>query len=244
MTHIGQKLAFCFIRDFRRLTLSFRFFLLFACRNIDYGTFVIEKGSLLISDRPRGERSRDDAPVFSVKSGFKVGDPVVAGQGFLESSPAFGFDIASNPTCLKAINEGFNTAKLAATGRITLVQETGNQFGVLLLLPIYRKGVSWKTRQERLKNRKGFALEPGFKILQKMADVDHPQDELFIMAIHLDDRFKYVIHHSVNVAVYALKMAEALGFNQKQKLEVAMAALLHDAGWPSFRTKYCTNRRN
>jgi HD-GYP domain-containing protein (c-di-GMP phosphodiesterase class II) len=81
-----------------------------------------------------------------------------------------------------------------------------------------------------VKNRKSFALEPGFKILQKMAEVDHPQDELFIMAIHLDDRFKYVIHHSVNVAVYALKMAQHLGFTQKQKLEVAMAALLHDVG--------------
>ena len=81
-----------------------------------------------------------------------------------------------------------------------------------------------------VKNRKSFALEPGFKILQKMAEVDHPRDELFIMAIHLDDRFKYVIHHSVNVAIYALKMAEELGFSKKQKLEVAMAALLHDVG--------------
>jgi HD-GYP domain-containing protein (c-di-GMP phosphodiesterase class II) len=81
-----------------------------------------------------------------------------------------------------------------------------------------------------VKNRKSFALEPGFKILQKMAEVDNPRDELFIMAIHLDDRFKYVIHHSVNVAIYALKMAEDLGFSKKQKLEVAMAALLHDVG--------------
>jgi len=81
-----------------------------------------------------------------------------------------------------------------------------------------------------VKNRKSFALDPGYKILQKMAEVNHPRDELFIMAIHLDDRFKYVIHHSVNVAIYALKMAEDLGFSKKQKLEVAMAALLHDVG--------------
>jgi putative nucleotidyltransferase with HDIG domain len=81
-----------------------------------------------------------------------------------------------------------------------------------------------------VKNRKSFALDPGFQILQKIAEVDHPRDALFIMAIHLDDRFKYVIHHSVNVAIYALKMAEDLGFSKKQKLEVAMAALLHDIG--------------
>ena len=58
--------------------------------------------------------------------------------------PAFGFDIASNSTRLKAITKGFNTGKLAATGRITLVQETGNQFGVLLLLPIYHQGRSFE----------------------------------------------------------------------------------------------------
>jgi HD-GYP domain-containing protein (c-di-GMP phosphodiesterase class II) len=66
--------------------------------------------------------------------------------------------------------------------------------------------------------------------LDNIAEFDHPQDELFIMSIHLDDRFKYVIHHSVNVAIYALKMAGDLGFGKKQKLEVAMAALLHDVG--------------
>ena len=81
-----------------------------------------------------------------------------------------------------------------------------------------------------VKGRKSFALEPGFKLLQKMAEGDHPQDELFIMAIHLDDRFNYVIHHSINVAVYALKMADDLGFDPNRKIELAMAALLHDIG--------------
>lgn len=78
----------------------------------------------------------------------------------LESNmPAFGFDIASNSTRLKAITNAFNTGKLAATDRITLVQETGNQFGVLLLLPVYNQGVPLKTLQERVNNRKGFVVE-------------------------------------------------------------------------------------
>ena len=81
-----------------------------------------------------------------------------------------------------------------------------------------------------VKNRKSFALDTGYQILQKMAEGHHPVDELFIMAIHLDDRFKYVIHHSINVAIYALKMAEDLGFDQTRKIELAMAALLHDIG--------------
>jgi len=80
------------------------------------------------------------------------------------------------------------------------------------------------------KKGKEFALAPGFRILKEMAAIDHPRDELFIMAIHRDERFKYVIHHSVNVAIYSLAMAEDLGFSKQNKLEVAMAALLHDVG--------------
>jgi PAS domain S-box-containing protein len=76
-----------------------------------------------------------------------------------KNKPALGYDIASNATRLKAIIKGFNTGKLSATDRITLVQETGHQFGILLLLPIYRRGVSLKTLEDRHKNRKGFVVE-------------------------------------------------------------------------------------
>jgi HD-GYP domain-containing protein (c-di-GMP phosphodiesterase class II) len=80
------------------------------------------------------------------------------------------------------------------------------------------------------KNGKSFDLAPGVRILQKMAEIDHHRDELFIMAIHRDDPFKYVTHHSVNVAIYALAMAEDLGLSKHGRLEVALAALLHDVG--------------
>ncbi|MFW2373107.1 MAG: CHASE domain-containing protein [Gammaproteobacteria bacterium] len=78
---------------------------------------------------------------------------------FEDNSPAFGYDIASNSTRLNAITKAFNTGKLSATDRITLVQETGNQFGILLLQPIYHKGATLNTQAERRKNRKGFVVE-------------------------------------------------------------------------------------
>lgn len=78
----------------------------------------------------------------------------------LESNrSALGFDIASNKTRLKAITEAFRTGKLTATGRITLVQETGSQFGTLILLPIYHQGVPLDSPQDRLNGRKGFVVE-------------------------------------------------------------------------------------
>ncbi len=78
---------------------------------------------------------------------------------FETNRPALGFDIASNNTRLKAISKGFLTGKLAATGRITLVQETGSQFGILMLLPIYHQGVPLNSPQERRNGRKGFVVE-------------------------------------------------------------------------------------
>ena len=78
---------------------------------------------------------------------------------FETNRPALGFDIASNNTRLRAITKSFNTGKLVTTGRITLVQETGSQFGVLILLPIYHQGVPLNSLQDRRNGRKGFVVE-------------------------------------------------------------------------------------
>lgn len=78
----------------------------------------------------------------------------------LESNkPALGYDIASDQTRLKAIHQGFNTGKLSVTDKITLVQETGNQAGVLLLLPIYQQNTHPENPEERHRYRKGFLVE-------------------------------------------------------------------------------------
>ncbi len=75
------------------------------------------------------------------------------------NKPAFGFDIASDRTRLQAINRGFTTGKLTVTEKITLVQETGNQAGVLLLLPMYQQDIHPETPEELHRYRKGFLVE-------------------------------------------------------------------------------------
>jgi len=50
---------------------------------------------------------------------------------------AFGFDVASSPTRLKAIREATDTGANIATSRITLIQERSEQYGFLLLRPVY-----------------------------------------------------------------------------------------------------------
>jgi len=71
---------------------------------------------------------------------------------------AVGFDVASNPTRLKALERSRETGEMVATARITLVQETEEQFGVLILKPVYKSGTPHETVEHRRQNLTGFAV--------------------------------------------------------------------------------------
>lgn len=72
---------------------------------------------------------------------------------------ALGYDIASNPSRKRAIDQAFESGKLTATSRVTLVQESGNQFGVLIFFPLYQKNAPLDTVAQRLDNRKALLVE-------------------------------------------------------------------------------------
>jgi len=81
-----------------------------------------------------------------------------------------------------------------------------------------------------LRNRKGFSLEKGFEVIRKIVAVTYPQDPVLILALHQDDLRRYVTQHPVNVAVFAIKMADHLGFQKSIQVEIGMVGLLHDVG--------------
>ena len=71
---------------------------------------------------------------------------------------AVGFDVASNPTRLKALERSRDTGEMVATARITLVQETEQEFGILILKPVYKSGTPHETVEQRRQNLTGFAV--------------------------------------------------------------------------------------
>ena len=75
-----------------------------------------------------------------------------------------------------------------------------------------------------------FSLDTGLQIIRKIAQGNPSQDPVLIMALHVNDRNKFVLHHGVNVAVYAIKLAKYLGFSQEKQIELGLAGLLHDVG--------------
>jgi len=58
-------------------------------------------------------------------------------EPYESNQAAMGLDVASNPARLAALERARDTGEMIATARITLVQETGDQYGFLILKPIY-----------------------------------------------------------------------------------------------------------
>ena len=79
-------------------------------------------------------------------------------EPFESNQAAMGFDVASNPTRLAALERARDTGEMVTTGRITLVQETGNQYGFLIFKPIYESPSLPETVEVRRQALKGFAV--------------------------------------------------------------------------------------
>ena len=84
--------------------------------------------------------------------------PVYFVEPYEGNELALGFDLASNPARLEALNRSRETGEMVATARITLVQETGSQFGFLVFLPVYQRGSPTDSIDQRRENLEGFVL--------------------------------------------------------------------------------------
>ena len=80
--------------------------------------------------------------------------PVFYEQPFEKNEAAMGFDLASSPQRKAALDQARDTALPAATVPIRLVQETAEQMGFLVVMPIYRG--AYGTLEQRRANLAGF----------------------------------------------------------------------------------------
>jgi PAS domain S-box-containing protein len=84
--------------------------------------------------------------------------PVYYVEPYAGNELALGFDLASNSDRRTAIDRSRDTGQLTASARLTLVQEQGKQYGVVVFVPVYfPKGLpdTLKTRRADLR---GFVL--------------------------------------------------------------------------------------
>jgi PAS domain S-box-containing protein len=84
--------------------------------------------------------------------------PVYFAEPYKGNEIAFGFDVASNPTPLEALEVSQKTGEIRASARIILLSETRSQFGFIVFAPIYKKGALMNSDQARWDNLEGFVL--------------------------------------------------------------------------------------
>jgi PAS domain S-box-containing protein len=84
--------------------------------------------------------------------------PVYYVEPYEGNEGALGFDLASSPTRLKALEQARDTGSMIASSRINLVQMKDNNAGVLVFAPIYGKNKPHETLAQRRQNLTGFAL--------------------------------------------------------------------------------------
>jgi CHASE1-domain containing sensor protein len=71
---------------------------------------------------------------------------------------AVGFNLGSVPSYMEAMQKALSTEGAVASAWRSLAQDTGEQFGFLLFVPIYKNGVPHRTFEERRVSLQGFTM--------------------------------------------------------------------------------------
>ncbi|TMA89554.1 MAG: PAS domain S-box protein [Deltaproteobacteria bacterium] len=78
-------------------------------------------------------------------------------EPYAGNEAALGYDIDSDARRRAAIERSHDSGATVATGRIRLLQEPGEQWGILLLQPVYRDGEALNDAESRRRALQGFA---------------------------------------------------------------------------------------
>ena len=120
--------------------------------------------------------------------------PVYFMEPMSGNEAALGFDLGSDPTRLHSIRDSMVTGELTTSGRINLVQGTGDHLAFLILRPVYDRDLSSVRTAEA--GLKGFALGV-FRIedlvtdAQKSMDIEGVGFFLFDDSAPSDQRYLY-----------------------------------------------------
>ena len=104
------------------------------------GAAVTSRSAPAPSKRPASRSSSAAPPAPCAPAGLRERYfPVVYVEPLRGNEKAVGFDLYSNAARHAAIDAAIETRMPQSTARITLVQETGDQYGFLVFYPVYQE---------------------------------------------------------------------------------------------------------
>ncbi len=188
--------------------------------------------------RPKADASKSDettgeTPAES-KKGFRFSDIVLEKNADVFSFPKEEEAIPSEfePEKLPDGMDGFQAALLEAdeTTPISTIPQLPPEVEKRRQLLYDEAAAYLREVFDAVGRRRKFSLPTGLLLMNQMVESQPPYDPLFINAIHQDNPGEYIIYHSVNVSIFAIKMSQYLGYSEDQQERVGMAGLLHDVG--------------
>ena len=93
--------------------------------------------------------------------------PVYYLESFRRSGRALGFDAASDPTRLEALNRARDIGKPTATDRLALISDVQREPGFVVFIPVYKPGRPLNNLEERRLNLQGY-VSGAFRINEMM----------------------------------------------------------------------------
>ena len=99
---------------------------------------------------------------------------------------ALGYDLYSNPERRLALDQACQSGELTATNPVRLIQESGNQNGVLFFLPVYRGGQQEKLAEQQCDRLAGYVVGV-FRTGDLLAEAVEAIDSIDI-GVHLVDQ--------------------------------------------------------
>lgn len=167
---------------------------------------------VLSSNRKEYEKSakNEGFPDFRITERSKQGTIVSAGERkeyfpvyfvapLKGNEIAFGFDLASNPERLEAIERSRDTGEMVATAKIKLLPEKAGQYGFLVFKPVYKIGALTDTVVNRRDNLKGFVIGAfrTIKIVEKSLSYLKPSGiDIYIYDKPVIDESALIYYHT------------------------------------------------
>ena len=102
------------------------------------------------------ERLHEGAPTIAANRNLYF--PVFFVEPYAGNEKAMGFDLASNPARREALQTAEQSMAPTTSGRVMLVQEAGNEYGVLVFVPVFRDDKAIAGHEDHMDALRGFVL--------------------------------------------------------------------------------------
>ena len=137
---------------------------------------------------------------------------------------ALGFNLGSVPAYMEAMQKALSTGDAVASAWHSLAQETGEQFGFLLFLPIYKSGAPHGTFEERRGSLQGFTM--AIFPLRTLVEKSLQGMGLGNMGLDLSDVTDAASRYLLSLQFYASRMSSwTFLLRQSAKTEAIRAGL-------------------